>query len=579
MSSICIADIELEQAYLNQLIQACAMAGISKDGDVVVNKTGLQLKHEINQSVAYIASGLVEKKFGFNPTRNLYFSVALHSEVFSFYWREVSASRYPSQFAARRFVAHLQEGQQQNTLLELFDQIQAAEPYLNPSYCQFIGLGLNELSELIVNNYREQEVKEIAANGGSIDLLEGMINELKAKRSDPERLQEKLNQLSSPNISTLDKAIIRRDVVRGLGIPVQDLDAIIESINLPPAPLVVRGSDFIKETAEGGGAWIYPGIIRKGATTLVVGIPGSMKSMWGLDVIVSYMNRQKFMGESPSELSRGNGRCLILNGDQTKNELREMLQKNPNFYRVADRFDVVNDFTVTSMDWLIKQLHKERYEFVFVDAYVSIHRTDPKFDENKDTAGLTIKAFNKLADDFGSAFIVIHHGKQDATAHGVRKSRGNQSISGSASTVITIDAPVPDKSGNVHDNLIRWVEVVKIRNESLFKQGIRFNPDNYHFDNIADGVAHTRRNEGSFADNLYNLHFSNDIEKWWTISELASNFVGEFSGNKEAYIERILGKLEQRSAIEKTINPNNPKDKKWRYKRNNVNSDLNGVVF
>lgn len=544
-----IIELDLEQIILSRVINAC------------------DHNSENIEKVIEVLAGL----------KTEHFSSALHRDIFLYYSQEIKKDTRASAFyhLLKYLCDKPQWKQQQHIVKQSVNNLK----FFFPDDLSLLGLPLAQLSQDLIKWHKERKIKASLSNSENIDFdyVSELLKDLEPtpKTSAADKLKSSIDELLNAT-SPYDAALIKRQLRQGMGLTPQEILEVVEAEAAAalPSPQVQRGVDFLQKDF-GTSSWIYPGIIPANGCILINGLPGSMKTMFSYALLMSYLNNLPFLGEAPSSLcANPNKRGLIINADQQPSEAKDMLSQSPLVWAAGDSWDMIGGnpqegrWTLQYLPMLEEQIKVMGYTMIIVDSYVKVHSHLPKWDENKAEGALGMNAFQDLASKYNCTFIIIHHANKDESSRGVSKGRGATYIPGAASAVMNLDAPKPDKNGNL-DPLVRFLEIAKLRNATASKLIIRFNPQTYSFDLLPDNQGQERLRLNHIADNLYTQIFVQNANEKYTVERIMNNLHVEIGGDRKAFAYKILNKLEQRGLINKSVDPHDYKRRLYSFKVQN----------
>lgn len=344
------------------------------------------------------------------------------------------------------------------------------------------------------------------------------------------------------------------------GFAANIVDSILGNANALPrkAPTIMTGAEFNNYQFPTSG-WIYPELLIDCGVQLISGLPGAMKTTFAYDMMFHYLNGLPFLGEELSrEAKSGRRMGLIINSDQQSREMQAYTKNAPLAVQASKdgRYHVIGGnpdeekWTIKYLPWLERQVAENQYSLIIIDSYNAIHSHLPDWNENLSTAAQAINALRAIAEKYNCAIIVIHHDGKREDGSATIKTRGNTAIPGAASAVMSLVEPKEDRNGN-RDPLIRFLEISKLRGAATSKMVIKYDPVARSFNAMPDGSPTNRSTLNNIANNLYNTKFNSTNE--YLFPELLKSFQAGVTGDRQLFLARVLGKLEQRGVIEKVM--------------------------
>lgn len=538
------AELQLEASILSRLFFVfcdikCGNIDDDKLAIVAENISKLSQGIETNSKNKYLDSSGIKTKVS-------YFSHSFYEDIFNFLSTSFTASKYPDPWEVKKYLQHqIKYKNIQNTIAASINQIidiDREDPIL-ATYT------LTELTDRLISSTRKREAsKELSSavqNGVSsesdIESLKAIIDNLDVV-SPKDQLELGIKKFTESK-SAVERVLAKKSL-RMLGYTPNEVSDLTDNYVAPrPAPVLISAKTFL-ETKFQDATWIYPGLIKAGVVNLVTGQGGSGKSLFCLDVMLSYLDGRPFLGEEPSVLSyRSSKRGLLINADQPDVDVQEMLRSNPLAWKHRDNFDIIGGgWSLADFPHLEMLLAEGTHDFVIIDSYKAIHSHLSDWDENKPSASAGLKELTKLCDKYGTTMVVIHHAG-NAQEKGRHASRGHSSIADTASAVMTIKA-ASNEDGKGDPN-VRFLEISKTRNAERSKITLKFNPLTYSYDVLPDTAGIEREKISNLTKTMF-MEFTMKFPDKISDEMLLSKIMG---GNKKELLGKVLQKLEQRGLI------------------------------
>ncbi len=222
------------------------------------------------------------------------------------------------------------------------------------------------------------------------------------------------------------KAIIRVAILRNYGLSKDILDNLIIETAIGSQSKQFnqfQGMDFLDSDLEPV-QFLVQGV-PIGGTTILAGSSGSGKTTLAYWLGKCVLDGNKFLEDTPSTT----GGVFIVNSDEGIHTAHDRVVDMD--YPADNRWTFISNFKLDYHFEELEELIRERQpKLLIVDSFCGIH--GQAFEENSSIAGLTVEKFNRLAETYNCAIVMIHH------LNKMGELRGSSRIKDTAHSVLLI---------------------------------------------------------------------------------------------------------------------------------------------
>ncbi|MBD2346835.1 AAA family ATPase [Anabaena subtropica] len=312
-----------------------------------------------------------------------------------------------------------------------------------------------------------------------------------------------------------------------------------------------------------GLSWLVEGIIPKGASGILSGLPGASKTLWTADLAYSMVSGTPFLGEKTR-----NGKVLMINSDQPLNITANYLShrgfdNEPNI-RVIGETRNMAAWTIKDLESLELWLQEFQPDLVIIDSIRATIIHPLGIEEKSESIGHWLKEVERLIIRYGGTLLWVHHDNKNKDDTGVSRASGSTAIAGSVSFHYRIEKASKDQS-DPH----RIFSMAKTRGYEPVTLKLMY-----------DATTGVFQNLGHFGESLDNAQQSQSLRQ--CILEFLDQHPGV--GYEPEEIQNAVGgnnigvelcKMHQRGMVSKSKSPNNTRRKV--YCRNATQSPLPDV--
>ncbi|PSB41658.1 hypothetical protein C7B80_30015 [Cyanosarcina cf. burmensis CCALA 770] len=229
--------------------------------------------------------------------------------------------------------------------------------------------------------------------------------------------------------------------------------------------------------------WIFPGLLPRGETALLVGAPKVGKTIFAYGAAFAVATGDEFLGEKTPQ-----GRVLVVQTDESINSLSWKFQRMGFTNDLNDSVKVVTNFTVTNLDLMERWITDFKPDLVIIDSLARINlgrdvnENDPKFAES-------IYEIRELLQKHNAACLLLHHDNKSNDNLGVHKVRGSSAIAGAVWGCIFLEhdkKPNPHRKGSFTidpSSLHRTLALHGVRDCEGMSLHLELDPENLHWIN------------------------------------------------------------------------------------------------
>ncbi|MEL7037749.1 MAG: AAA family ATPase [Cyanobacteria bacterium J06592_8] len=223
------------------------------------------------------------------------------------------------------------------------------------------------------------------------------------------------------------RATIKTHILRYHGISRETLEGLIieTAIGSQSKQLsIFSGAQFLNSDIEPV-QFLVQGV-PIGGTTILAGSSGSGKTTLAYWLGKCVLDGNEFLGDTPSTT----GGIIIVNSDEgASSSLDRMIDMS---YPEDDRWMFLRNFKLDYHFEQLEELVRDRQpKLLIVDSFCGIH--GEAFEENSSIAGITVEKFNRLAETYNCAIVMIHH------LNKAGELRGSSRIKDTAYSVLLIE--------------------------------------------------------------------------------------------------------------------------------------------
>ncbi|HIK04965.1 MAG TPA: AAA family ATPase [Trichormus sp. M33_DOE_039] len=327
-----------------------------------------------------------------------------------------------------------------------------------------------------------------------------------------------------------------------------------------PQPLTLK-EVFALENE--GLSWLAEGIIPKGVSGILSGLPGAAKTLLTTDLAYSIVTGNPFLGENTRK-----GKVLMINSDQPLNITANYLSNRgfdnePNI-RVIGETRNMAAWTIKDLESLELWLEEFQPDLVIIDSIRATIINPLGIEEKSEYIGHWLKEVERLVIRYGATLLWVHHDNKNKDDTGVSRASGSTAIAGSVSFHYRIEKASKDQS-DPH----RIFSMAKTRGYEPVTLKLMY-----------DATTGVFQNLGHIGESLDNAQQSQSLRQ--RILEFLDQHPGV--GYEPEEIQNAVGgnnigvelcKMYQRGMVSKRKSPNNPRRKV--YLRNTTQSPLPNV--
>lgn len=223
------------------------------------------------------------------------------------------------------------------------------------------------------------------------------------------------------------RATIKTHILRHHGISRDTLEGLVieTAIGSQSKQLnIFSGAQFLNSEIEPV-QFLVQGV-PIGGTTILAGSSGSGKTTLAYWLGKCVLDGNEFLGDTPSTT----GGIIIVNSDEgASTSLDRMIDMS---YPEDDRWMFLQNFKLDYHFEQLEELVRDRQpKLLIVDSFCGIH--GEAFEENSSIAGITVEKFNRLAETYNCAIVMIHH------LNKAGELRGSSRIKDTAYSVLLIE--------------------------------------------------------------------------------------------------------------------------------------------
>jgi predicted ATP-dependent serine protease len=223
------------------------------------------------------------------------------------------------------------------------------------------------------------------------------------------------------------KAKIRVAILRNHGLSREILDNLIIETAIGSQSKQFKqfqGMDFLDSDLEPV-QFLVQGV-PIGGTTILAGSSGSGKTTLAYWLGKCVLDGNEFLGDTPSTT----GGVFIVNSDEGIHTAHDRVVDMD--YPADNRWMFLSNFKLDYHFEELEELIRDRQpKLLIVDSFCGIH--GQAFEENSSIAGITVEKFNRLAETYNCAIVMIHH------LNKAGELRGSSRIKDTAHSVLLIE--------------------------------------------------------------------------------------------------------------------------------------------
>lgn len=313
---------------------------------------------------------------------------------------------------------------------------------------------VSDLAEVI-----REKFTEITAS----PLVTGEAKSIKLHQCD--RLIEKLNHIQLDIDSPTYKEFMLQELARETGRSPAQLQSLfykslIEDEWEPTLSLSQLRDKYGDQVRE----WLLHGFIPKGATTLLHALGGQGKTRLLYDFIYHLALGESWQGFPVTKKAK----ILIIQTDEQPVDMLAALEVRG--IRPDDpRFDIhyKTRWSTEHIPQLYREVQAERYDLILIDSLASVSRFST-VSENDAEFAKPILLLNKIAADFNTAIMLVHHSSKSGDA------RGTTAVYNAVSQVFQLTKDPQDLNPSSCERILM---LQKSRARRPAKYALAFNPE------------------------------------------------------------------------------------------------------
>lgn len=192
--------------------------------------------------------------------------------------------------------------------------------------------------------------------------------------------------------------------------------------------------------------WQVEGIIPKGVSGLLSGLPGASKTLLTIDLAYSVITGTPFLGEKVKP-----GKVLIINSDQPLNVTANYLSSrgfddNDTNIAVIGETREMAAWTIKDLALLESYLQEFQPNLVIIDSIRATIINPLGIEEKSELIGQWLKKAEQLVIRYGGTLLWVHHDNKQKDYTGVSRASGSTAIAGSVSFHYRIEKASKDQS-------------------------------------------------------------------------------------------------------------------------------------
>jgi replicative DNA helicase len=276
------------------------------------------------------------------------------------------------------------------------------------------------------------------------------------------RLLEQINKIQLEVDDPVLKEFMMHDLAKNSGRSQGQLHtlffkSLIASENEKSMSLSELKEEYGNEVRE----WLLHGFIPKATTTLIHALGGKGKTRLMYDFIYSLASGQEWQGFNVTKQAK----ILIIQTDEQPADMTAALEMRG----INESFNISykTKWSIDHIPQLYKEVEREQYDLILIDSLASISKFST-VSENDAEFARPILLLNKIACDFGTSIIMIHHSSKQGEA------RGTTATYNAVSQVLQLKS---DPNNNRPDSLDRILLIQKSRARRPASYKLEFNPE------------------------------------------------------------------------------------------------------
>ncbi|BAY12993.1 AAA family ATPase [Calothrix sp. NIES-2098] len=192
--------------------------------------------------------------------------------------------------------------------------------------------------------------------------------------------------------------------------------------------------------------WQVEGIIPKGVSGMLSGLPGASKTLLTVDLAYCIVTGTPFLGEKVKP-----GKVLIINSDQPLNVTANYLSSrgfddNDANIKVIGELHEMAAWTINDLVLLESYLQEFQPDLVIIDSIRATIINPLGIEEKSELIGYWLKKVERLVIKYSATLLWVHHDNKQKDYTGVSRASGSTAIAGSVSFHYRIEKVSKDQS-------------------------------------------------------------------------------------------------------------------------------------